>query len=163
MALKLGTTDVAAIRIGTSVVSKVMVGTALVWQAYIAPVVAMPDVSDYKEATTGTVSAGVSLASNGSFSAIGGQGIGPNTGTWCTAGLPADVEVYATVAGGAGSAWSASALNTWVAAAGFYVSLDRTTNGSSSGTVNLTFRDKNTLVQLDTAAIDVSNYRGTIV
>lgn len=133
-----------------------------VWPLYVAPVVAMPDVNDYKEAAFGTVTVGISLSSDGTFSTIGGQGLGPNSGAWCTAGAPADVEVYATVSGGTGASWSSSGLNAWVTAAGFYVSLAKTTNGTSSGAINLTFRNKTTQAQLDAATINLSLYRGII-
>ena len=129
--------------------------------AYIAPSVDMPNVYDYKQGTFGGLQGGITLNSNGSFAAIGGEGAGPNSGSWLTAGSASDVQVYASKSGGAGASWS-GVWDTWVDIGDMWT-LTRSNNGTSTGTINLTFRNKTTLATLDTAFVDIEVYRGTPV
>lgn len=161
MDLRIGNNAVDKVYIGTQPVSRIYQGTSLVWQASVAPAVAMPDVTDAGEGETGTVYSGVSLNGDGTFLTLGGMDVGPNSGSWLTAGVAADVEVYATYNITSGSASGYGTFNTWVPlTSGAEFGISRATNGAGAGSVSLTFRNKNTLVQLDTATIGVSVYRG---
>lgn len=162
MATYLGSASVDDYKLGSSQVDKVYLGTTLVWEKVAALSVAMPDVTDYNEASSGTVLVGVTLSSSGTFTTVGGLGVGPNSGSWLTGGSAADVEVYATYTGGGiGGTWTTTGWSTWLPmSSGFYARLSRTTDGTSSGTVSLTFRNKNTLATLDTATLSLRVYRG---
>ncbi len=118
--------------------------------AVASPVVNLADLSDYGQGTRSISQArsGIYLLTDGSYSLIGYG----TTGSWLVSGNASDVQVYATVTTSRAS--SSGTFNTW---------LDMTQNrtfevigtavGSGSGTISLTFRNKNTLSQLDTATI----------
>jgi len=129
MATYLGSASVDDYKLGSSQVDKVYLGTTLVWEKPATLSVAMPDVTDYNEASSGTALAGVTLSSSGTFTTNGGLGSGPNSGSWLTGGSAADVEVYATYTGGSGGTWATTGWSTWLPmSSGFYARLSRTTN-----------------------------------
>ena len=131
-----------------------------VWPSASGPTVAMPNVVDYKERSSGSVTAGISIVPDGSFTTIGGHGVGPNSGSWLTSGSSSDVQVYATYSGGLGASWSGT-FGSWVSPGGLW-SITRSADGTSTGVISLVFRDKTTHAILDSADIDVSVYRGYI-
>ncbi len=121
--------------------------------AVASPVVNLADLSDYGEGVESVFAArsGIYLGTDGSYFLIGYG----TPGSWLVSGNASDVQVYATVT--TSGATSSGTFNTW---------LDMTQNrtfevirapaGSGSGTISLTFRNKNTLSQLDTATISCS-------
>lgn len=119
------------------------------------PAVAMPDTYNYGQAQVGSAEASISINSDGSWSNSALDG-----GPWLTAGVAADVEVYAANGSTSNATWIGT-FNTWVSLAngGTWI-LSRNIQGTSYGSITFTFRNKNTLAQLDTASASMEAYKG---
>lgn len=123
--------------------------------AVASPVVNLADLSDFGDGIVFVFEAraGIDVRTDGSYSLIGTG----TTGSWLISGNASDVQVYATVTTSGAS--SSGTFNTWLdMTQNRTFEVIRTPPGSGIGTISLTFRNKNTLSQLDTATIycDVS-------
>lgn len=114
------------------------------------PTVAMPDAYPTIFQNGGSATAQLILGDNGTWSATGG-----GSGTWLTSGSVNDLQVIGQITdSGDGTGTFSGTIDAWIDCTPTKTwSLSRAITGTSTRTMLLTFRNKNTLAHIDTASI----------